>query len=229
MIPNNYSAFESPLLQQHNDPSSASLMNNNNNSFFKTTSTSNRIGDVTALPEHGVRCNSGGTVFSSERHENTMKAGGSGGADVNTAADQSVASEGNAPPRWRSYRGVRRRPWGKFAAEIRDPERNGARTWLGTYEREQDAALAYDRAAFKMKGRKAKLNFPHLIGSEPPPPEPTRVVAHQKRRHSPEPSSRSPEKDDDGSQGSSKKKSLVGLLNKLATNRSHIRSLEWSC
>ncbi|XP_054781828.1 ethylene-responsive transcription factor 1-like [Prosopis cineraria] len=60
-----------------------------------------------------------------------------------------------------------------------DSARNGVRTWLRTYEREEDAALAYDRATFKVKGRKAKLNFHHLIRSEPPSLEPTRVVGHQ--------------------------------------------------
>ncbi|XP_055810871.1 probable WRKY transcription factor 35 [Solanum dulcamara] len=144
---------------------SNSLFNITNSDFIPTPTSSPHPFPDTEIPldvnsffdllvDHDVPENARNTYKSSADHIPRN-------ADWNMSRDNLTTLFDHVPENGKCiYKGVRRSPLGKWAAEIRDPN-HGARIWLGTYENSRDAALAYDAEAYKRYGKNAELNFPH--------------------------------------------------------------------
>ncbi|XP_010261483.1 PREDICTED: ethylene-responsive transcription factor CRF1-like [Nelumbo nucifera] len=111
------------------------------------------VSEISIEPCSTDNCNVNGSWRSRSVRNGRKK---SGGGVIDTSVNRRAVKLNSTNVK--KFRGVRQRPWGKWAAEIRDPARR-VRLWLGTYDTAEEAAMVYDNAAIQLRGPDAMTNF----------------------------------------------------------------------
>ncbi|KAK3011088.1 hypothetical protein RJ639_012166 [Escallonia herrerae] len=86
--------------------------------------------------------------------------------EIQFAAKQGTFKERSKHTNKSKFVGVRQRPSGKWVAEIKNTTQK-IRMWLGTFDTAEEAARAYDEAAFLLRGTNTRTNFLNHVPSNP--------------------------------------------------------------